>query len=55
VALGAHSLVAAGSVVTRDAPAHSILAGVPARRVGTVEVEASAGVRLLYDEDAAAN
>jgi acetyltransferase-like isoleucine patch superfamily enzyme len=35
VTLGRGSVVAAGSVVTRDVPALSIVAGVPAREVGT--------------------
>ncbi len=50
VTIGAHSLVAAGSVVTADAPAYSILAGAPARRIGTVVVEPDGQVRLRYDE-----
>ena len=32
--LGAWSFVAAGAVVTRDVPAHALVAGVPARRIG---------------------
>lgn len=37
VAVGANSVVAAGSVVTRDIPANSIAAGVPCRPIGTVD------------------
>ncbi|MFS0866249.1 acyltransferase [Microbacterium sp. 179-B 1A2 NHS] len=36
VRIGAWSLVAAGAVVTRDVPAHALVAGVPAKRVGWV-------------------
>jgi UDP-2-acetamido-3-amino-2,3-dideoxy-glucuronate N-acetyltransferase len=36
VAIGAYALVAAGAVVTRDVPAHGVVAGVPARRMGSV-------------------
>ncbi len=36
VRVGAWSLVAAGAVVTRDVPAHALVAGVPAKRVGWV-------------------
>lgn len=32
--IGAHAFVAAGAVVTRDVPAHALVQGAPARRVG---------------------
>jgi acetyltransferase-like isoleucine patch superfamily enzyme len=41
VTLGRGSVVAAGSVVTRDVPALSIVAGVPAREVGTRDPSAT--------------
>jgi UDP-2-acetamido-3-amino-2,3-dideoxy-glucuronate N-acetyltransferase len=34
--LGAYCFVAAGAVVTKDVPAHALVAGVPARRIGWV-------------------
>ena len=43
VHIGAWALVAAGSVVTRDVPAHALVLGNPARQVGWV---GRAGVRL---------
>ncbi len=36
VTIGAHALVGAGTVVTRDVPAHALVVGSPARRVGWV-------------------
>ncbi|WP_309067614.1 acyltransferase [Microbacterium sp.] len=36
VTVGAWALVAAGAVVTKDVPAHALMVGVPARRIGWV-------------------
>jgi predicted dehydrogenase/acetyltransferase-like isoleucine patch superfamily enzyme len=44
--LGAYCFVAAGAVVTDDVPAHALVAGVPARRIGWVS---HAGERLGSD------
>jgi UDP-2-acetamido-3-amino-2,3-dideoxy-glucuronate N-acetyltransferase len=46
VLVGAWATVAAGAVVTRDVPAHALVAGVPARRIGWV---GHAGMRLIVD------
>jgi acetyltransferase-like isoleucine patch superfamily enzyme len=46
VTIGEWSTVAAGAVVTKDVPAHALVAGVPARRIGWV---GKAGHRLIQD------
>lgn len=46
--VGAWSMVAAGAVVTKDVPAHALVAGVPARQIGWVS---RAGNRLHEGDD----
>ncbi len=48
VTIGAWALVAAGAVVAKDVPAHALVVGVPARRVGWV---GRAGRPLQRDDD----
>jgi acetyltransferase-like isoleucine patch superfamily enzyme len=49
VTIGPWSTVAAGSVVVRDVPAHALVAGVPARRIGWV---GKVGVPLVAGQEA---
>jgi len=48
VTIGEWALVAAGAVVTKDVPAHALVVGVPARRIGWV---GRAGVPLNADQE----
>ena len=49
VTIGNEAVVAAGAVVIHDVPARTVVAGVPARRVGTVGIEGSS-VDIVRDE-----
>jgi acetyltransferase-like isoleucine patch superfamily enzyme len=51
VTIGDRCVVAAGSVVTSDVPPRTIVAGIPARAIGRVELDGD-DVRLLYDSSA---
>lgn len=46
VTIGAHSVVGAGAVVTADVTPYSIVAGVPARRIGLVVID---GENVAFD------
>lgn len=48
VTIGDHAVVGAGAVVNRDVEAYSIVAGVPARRVGTVKLNGP-DVTFVYE------
>lgn len=48
VTIGNHCLVGAGAVVTKDVADYSIVAGVPARRIGTVHVLDDGQVKLEF-------
>ena len=46
VTIGGHSVIGAGAVVTHDVEPYSIVAGVPARRIGTVRID---GDQVFFD------
>lgn len=50
VTIGSHSIVAAGAVVTTSFPEHSIIGGVPARRIGDTRDRAPATPAPQSDE-----
>lgn len=54
ITIGPDSVVAAGSIVTRDVPPGTIVAGVPAKVIKTVEAYAEDSLRLTPDYDRAA-
>lgn len=47
--IGHHSVVGAAALVNRDVAPLTIVAGVPARRIGRVELNGTGVVSLLYD------
>lgn len=49
VEIGHHSVIAANSTVTKSFPPYSIIGGVPARKIGNVEINGD-DVRLNFDE-----
>ncbi|WP_283101936.1 acyltransferase [Klebsiella pneumoniae] len=49
VTIGHHSVVGAAALVKRDVPPQTIVAGVPARAIGRVELDGAGGVSLSYD------
>jgi len=48
VIIGTRVVVAANSMVNRDVPDNTIVAGTPARKIGRVEVDENGNVRLDY-------
>lgn len=49
VQIGDRCVVAAGAVVTNDVPPSTIVAGVPAHRIGRTDVRHDGTVALIYD------
>ena len=48
VNIGDHCLIGAGAVVTKDVPDNSVVAGVPAKIIGTVKIIKDGNVMLEY-------
>jgi acetyltransferase-like isoleucine patch superfamily enzyme len=49
VTIGEHSLLGAGCVVTQEnVPAYSVVAGVPAKIIGKVAIDADGNVEIIY-------
>jgi acetyltransferase-like isoleucine patch superfamily enzyme len=51
VTIGNHCVIGAGAVVTKDVPDNSIVAGVPARRIGAVHFDEKGQVNLQYEDN----
>lgn len=51
VTLGNHCLVAAGAVVTKSFPDFSIIAGIPAKKIGKVLLNDEGKITLSYGEE----
>jgi acetyltransferase-like isoleucine patch superfamily enzyme len=49
VTIGDHAVIGACAFVNRDVAPYTVAAGVPARAIGRVVVEAGGGVTLVYD------
>ena len=47
VTIGSHSFIAAGAVVTKDVPDHTLIAGVPGRQIGWMSVH---GEQIYFPE-----
>lgn len=47
IVIGANAVLAAGAVATKDVPANTIVAGVPARIIGTVKPDAPIATQVL--------
>ena len=48
VSIGKHSIVGAGSIVTKSFSSNSIIAGVPAKKIGEVELKEDGLINLIY-------
>lgn len=51
VIIGSHSVVAANSYVNKSFPENSVIAGTPARLIGTVVIDSDGSVKINYHKE----
>ena len=50
VTIGDYSVIGAGAVIVKNVMPYSIVAGVPGKKIGRVEINKDKNIRLIYDK-----